>query len=163
MLTKQEVTEFALDEIAKHGLTCRLKWTRAKGYLGQASWVKQRGKITCSKISLSELWLDALDNKNEMLDTVLHEIAHALANEQYNESCGHDYRWKQIARELGAKPQACAYGVGYDQHKINAQSKYRADCRCGNQYFFNRMGKHWQNGNYHCAKCKGKLKITQQR
>jgi predicted SprT family Zn-dependent metalloprotease len=37
----------------------------------------------------------------EVDDTILHEIAHALAGYQ----AGHGPEWKQIARKLGAKPQ----------------------------------------------------------
>jgi predicted SprT family Zn-dependent metalloprotease len=33
--------------------------------------------------------------------TVLHEIAHALANKKYNDDCNHDYRFKEICEKIG--------------------------------------------------------------
>jgi predicted SprT family Zn-dependent metalloprotease len=45
-----------------------------------------------------------LNSENEVLDTILHEIAHALAPE----GAHHGWQWKMKAREIGAKPERCA-------------------------------------------------------
>ena len=57
-------------------------------------------------ISLSR-HLCELNSEADVLDTILHEIAHALAWERYGENCGHDQRWKKICKEIGARPVAC--------------------------------------------------------
>lgn len=33
--------------------------------------------------------------------TVLHEVAHAIANKKYNDDCGHDSRFKEICEKIG--------------------------------------------------------------
>lgn len=48
-----------------------------------------------------------LNSDDEVRDTILHEIAHALAWQRHNENCGHDKRWKAICVEIGARPVAC--------------------------------------------------------
>ena len=57
-------------------------------------------------ISLSRT-LCELNTDEEVTDTILHEIAHALAFERHGENCGHDQRWKTICVEIGARPKAC--------------------------------------------------------
>jgi predicted SprT family Zn-dependent metalloprotease len=164
MLTKQEVTEFALDELKKQGISCPVVWTNVTGFLGRAHWELFGDKVTCTKIELSERWLNSLHDKYEMLDTVLHEIAHAVAYKRHGQAAtgyaAHGPHWKAIAVELGAIPKHCA-NADFNPETLN---KYRASCAkgCG-KYYFNRMGRHWQSGNYCCRKCGGGLKITQLR
>ena len=44
------------------------------------------------------------ENRNEFTDTVLHEIAHAIAGKLGD----HGPAWKAVARKLGARPEACS-------------------------------------------------------
>lgn len=60
------------------------------------------------RISLSRK-LCELNSDDEVSDTILHEIAHAMAFERHGVNCGHDDRWKAICVEIGARPVAC-YG-----------------------------------------------------
>ena len=61
----------------------------------------------------------------EVHDTILHEIAHALAGSR----AGHGRLWKQWAVKLGARPQAGTAG-----HKIVMEYKYEARCsKCDNK------------------------------
>ena len=57
----------------------------------------------------------------EIRDTVLHEIAHALAGPKHN----HDATWKRVARSIGCTADRC--------HTVDfAPAKYIASCpRCG--------------------------------
>lgn len=48
-----------------------------------------------------------LNSDDEVRDTILHEIAHALAWVRHGVNCGHDKRWKSICTEIGARPEAC--------------------------------------------------------
>jgi len=51
--------------------------------------------------------LAALNSDEEVLDTILHEIAHALALIEHGQDCGHDGRWREIATRIGARPERC--------------------------------------------------------
>ena len=71
-------------------------------------------------ISLSRLFcLKA--SEDQVRDTILHEIAHALAGPNHN----HDAEWKSIARSIGCTADRC--------HTIDfAPAKYIVSCaRCG--------------------------------
>lgn len=86
--------------IEAHGLT---DWTGGLDNARQRFGVCQMGK---KHISLSR-HLCELNSEAEVRDTILHEIAHALAWERHGENCGHDQRWKNICKEIGARPVAC--------------------------------------------------------
>lgn len=83
-----------------HGLT---DWT---GGLDNARRRFGMCDIRKKHISLSRP-LCELNDEAEVRDTVLHEIAHALAWQRHGENCGHDKRWKAICVEIGARPEAC--------------------------------------------------------
>lgn len=87
--------------LAQHGLD-ELGWQgrfdEAKKRFGIC---KMREKI----ISLSRP-LVLLNPEDEVRDTILHEIAHALAWERHRENCHHDARWRRICKEIGARAVA---------------------------------------------------------
>ena len=62
---------------------------------------RMRSKVISISRPLCELNTEA-----EIRDTILHEIAHALAWQRHGENCGHDARWKEICLEVGARPVA---------------------------------------------------------
>lgn len=63
-------------------------------------------RMSRKQISLSR-HLCELNSDAEVRDTILHEIAHALAWERHGVNCGHDKRWQAICIEIGARPVAC--------------------------------------------------------
>lgn len=71
-------------------------------------------------ISLSRLYCLEV-SEDQVRDTILHEIAHALAGPKHN----HDAKWKSIARAIGCTAERC--------HSVDfAPSKYIASClSCG--------------------------------
>ncbi len=83
--------------------------------------VKRFGVCNISKkhISLSRK-LCELNSDEEVTDTILHEIAHALAFERHGENCGHDHRWKSICVEIGARPEAC-----YDNNVVQPDAPWQ--------------------------------------
>ena len=92
----KELAEIASREMTKHGLQ---GWTfalaNAKRQLGVCKYRKKR-------IEIAEYY--ALNSPPEsVLDTLLHEIAHAIAGP----AAGHGPAWKAIAIRLGATPRAC--------------------------------------------------------
>lgn len=61
-------------------------------------------RLAQKKIGIS-IWHVKNNCESTVLDTLLHEFAHAIAFELFQET-GHGVRWKQIAKELGATPKA---------------------------------------------------------
>jgi len=55
------------------------------------------------RIEISPTFID-LSPDEAIWDTVLHEIAHALADARTYRPCGHNSVWKKICVEIGAKP-----------------------------------------------------------
>ena len=82
----------------EHGLT---GWTLAFG--------EARKRLGACHFRHHVIWISrthALDGSEEQIrDTVLHEIAHAIAGPE----AGHGPLWKAIARRIGATPRAKTY------------------------------------------------------
>ena len=67
--------------------------------INTVGWCDYRSKtISYSKRYLHVGW-------NEIEDTILHEIAHALVGPDVK---SHGYEWKAMARKVGARPERCA-------------------------------------------------------
>jgi predicted SprT family Zn-dependent metalloprotease len=84
---------------------------------------------------------------DEILDVILHEIAHALDFVRYG-NWGHGKTWKQVCKEIGAKPSRLAHDISY-----HAPKKYKSHCeKCGKS-----TGKAHRRGNYIHRNCGGKV------
>ena len=95
-------------EMGVHGLS-------ALGWVAKMDDAKKRFgvcRMGPREISLSRP-LVLLNPEEEVRDTILHEIAHALAWIRHRENFGHDWRWKKICEEIGARPERC-----YDEEVI---------------------------------------------
>jgi len=91
-----ELEEMAGREYRRHGLH---GWT-----FGLATTKRRLGvcKFQSKRIEISAFY--ALNNPREsVLDTLLHEIAHAIAGP----SARHGPAWRAVAIRLGAEPRAC--------------------------------------------------------
>jgi predicted SprT family Zn-dependent metalloprotease len=68
-----------------------------------------------------------LNDKEKVKDTILHEIAHAIAGFE----SGHGEIWKHVCIQIGAKPERC-----YDTDDTNVvELKYYAKCGvCGKEH-----------------------------
>ena len=77
-------------------------------------------------ISLSYSFV-VMNDESEVKDTILHEIAHALAGRGH----GHNDYWKQICVRIGARPNRC-----YDTDIVSMpKGKYVAHCpTCQKEY-----------------------------
>jgi len=69
------------------------KFNRRKQALGVCYYRAKRIELSSHFVMLNTL--------DDMRDTMLHEIAHALAWLKYGDKAGHDFRWVQIARAIG--------------------------------------------------------------
>tara|TARA_R100001594_G_scaffold147001_2_gene199297 strand:- start:881 stop:1321 length:441 start_codon:yes stop_codon:yes gene_type:complete len=115
-----------------------------KSTLGRCHYYKK--KITLSK------WYAELNEEREIEDTILHEIAHALAW-THDKFKGHGKIWKDWAIKVGATPKACSK-ANLAQPKNHY--KYQQTC-CGATYKRHRLRK---NARYYCPKCKKSLFLS---
>jgi len=84
----------------------------------------------------------------QILDTILHEIAHALVGRGH----GHGETWKAMARKVGATPKSRSKSVGIEPRWI-------AVCgECGLKYYLNVLLKKSQD-KYVCGCAKKRRKL----
>jgi predicted SprT family Zn-dependent metalloprotease len=143
--------EQALKLMAQHGL---FGWTfafdGARRRAGQCRhpYLDQPG---CIRLSVHYC---ERNGEADILDTILHEIAHALVGPGHH----HDEVWKAKCREVGANPKRC-----YDSNRIDMpKGRWQAKCEnCGSE--FHRLRRPRTLTGWHCAKCgreKGKITWT---
>jgi predicted SprT family Zn-dependent metalloprotease len=100
----RHVRELALSLMAKHGLNgWQFKFNRRKCALGLcvAPHLGRPGRIELSRF-YTEVNPDAA-----IVDTILHEIAHALTGVEH----GHDHVWRTTCLRIGARPKRCGRAV----------------------------------------------------
>lgn len=104
----------ARDLMAKHLYAdWNFSWSQRKVTLGRCIY-------TTKTIELS-MPLTLVNDEAEMRDTILHEIAHALAGG----AAGHGPEWRYVARRLGATPRATTSVAA------TVPSRYEATCPVG--------------------------------
>jgi len=114
-MDRQRAATMAIDLMNYHGLLTRgwsFDWHNKKRSLGTCSW--RRKTIFLSR------HLVAANSEDVILNTILHEIAHALTP---NDG-GHGREWKLMAISLGAKPQPCSE----DAADVNHLAPWRLKC-----------------------------------
>lgn len=85
--------------------------------------------------------LCSLNTMADIIDTILHEIAHALADKK----AGHGPRWKMMALKVGCRPIRC-----YHDGVVTPTGKYVAECpNCHHKIFAHRR----RRRNYACHLC----------
>ena len=161
-LTKDEITDLMLCEMAEHDLVgVVFKWEQLKTRLGYTKfiWDKDTESFCVGSIVLSESFFNGLQDKWAMVDTLYHELAHAVAFNKFGCS-DHGEQWKQVARSLGAQPSAkCGNDVKVDFTKTG--HKYIAQCpACDYSFGFSRMGRLWKNNLYQCPICDADQSVT---
>lgn len=141
-MNKAQFRHLAVNKLKEYGLWqkgWRFQWDRAKR---RAGCCKHSKKL----ITVSYNLFDAMPI-SENIDTLLHEIAHALAGSGH----GHNRVWQQWAMKVGAKPERCYNSKLVDKSKIDY--KYTAICPNGHKRYFNRLGRQWKNGKT-CGTCR---------
>lgn len=109
--------QLANELLEVHGLAGRWRFVfdRAVERFGNCNY--RRKTISLSKP------LTLLNAEPLVLDTILHEIAHALAPR----NAGHGEKWKAIARAIGCAPLRC-----YGDEVVAPDRKYTGRCpTCG--------------------------------
>lgn len=103
---------------------------RAKKFFGQAR-VYEKVIVLCS-------WAIDHCTLDRVIDTIQHEIAHALEWERYR-TAGHGWRWKMICRETGADPSPTHHISDEVRASLAKESKYTGTCpNCGRTADFHR-------------------------
>ena len=121
--------------LARHGLhDWQVSFDGAKRRAGQCRYSDR-------VISLSA-GLTRLHSAEEVRQTVLHEIAHALVGPRHQ----HDAVWQAKAREIGCTAQRC-HTVVFSEPGLTA--------RCVNGCFA--IGRHRSRRNMRCRRCGGKV------
>ncbi len=116
------------------------RWNRRKRMMGRC--VFPRAGLTPGIIELSEGFVLGKNGEDLIRDTVLHEIAHALAGN----TAGHGPEWKEWCRRVGANPERT--GVGADM----PTGPWKAVCpNCGTVYSLFRRPKHLGLPVYFCS------------
>lgn len=112
-------------------------------------------KYNAKTISLSYFYVQN-NSEEDVKDTILHEIAHALIGPKN----GHNHVWKQMCLRVGAKPTRCC-----GKHIEMPEGQWKAECRnCGKDFHKHRRPKY--NGERYCVKCgpvDGRLLYTKER
>ena len=136
-----KIMRMAQEKLREHGLWqkgWRFKFSNGRNRLGHANYGKQEIAFSSHYVKLKD---------HEILDVILHEIAHALDYVRYG-NWGHGKTWKQVCIEIGAKPSRLAYDTSYTVPK-----KYNSYCeKCGKS-----TGKSHRRGNYTHRGCGGKV------
>ncbi len=116
----------ALRLMCEHGLDRRgweFAWGRGKSRFGAAVVQRRRDPRTGRWIERRRILLSrpltAMNSEDEVRDTVLHEIAHALAGLEH----GHGAQWKEVCVRIGAKPERL---MGEDVRLV--QARYALVC-----------------------------------
>ncbi|MBP3222396.1 MAG: SprT-like domain-containing protein [Actinomycetaceae bacterium] len=127
----QEAEKMALSLMDRYELdSWSFSFDRAKRRYGKTNF-------TDEIISLSAP-LTLLNEKSQVRQTVLHEIAHALVGPGHH----HDDVWKAQAMRMGVEPRSCSEGV-------SVPGKYIGICPHGHEIERHRRPK----GKYSCSLC----------
>lgn len=82
--------------------------------------------------------------KEDIVDTILHEIAHAIVGPNH----GHDDTWKTAARRIGCTAKRC--------HQVDhTPPRWRGKCECGQKWKRLRLSRRARTGQ--CPKCNSKI------
>lgn len=130
-------TQLAQQLLREHGLDTQgwsFRFNRHRRTLGLC-------RFTEKQIELS-LFFTERNDQAAVRDTLLHEIAHALAGPE----AGHGPLWKQWCVRVGAKPQRL------DSEADMPPGRYRATCPgCGTQHTRHRAPR--RGSRYNCIAC----------
>jgi predicted SprT family Zn-dependent metalloprotease len=112
-MTLEQARKLAEDLMRLHKLSPSWSFVfdRSRVRFGKCDYGQRR-------ISLSR-HLAQLNSEAEVRDTILHEIAHALAPR----GAGHGPAWKLLARSIGCTGQRC-----YGQDVLRPAPKYKGTC-----------------------------------
>ncbi len=121
--------------IAEHKLRdWSFRFNRGKRTLGLCDYSRKR-------IELSAYFV-AHNDETAVRDTLLHEIAHAIAGQR----AGHGPKWRAVCRRIGAKPERL------DREAVMPKGHWAATCPCCGEVH-RRFRKPMLGRRYYCSYC----------
>ena len=124
------------------GASLELKRNKTTRQLGCFTYSKTRfmdgGSFYSPKsFTFSEVVLDCDDET--IREIVKHEYAHYMALVTYNDSCNHDYRFKEMCRQIGANANEPTFSNESVKNSLIQKAKYTLTCKqCGHVYTYSR-------------------------
>lgn len=124
-MTLHDVPYIAQHLLEKYGLAqegWKFEWDHAKRRAGYC-------RYSAKTISLSRHYvtLNVAERLDDIIDTILHEIAHALAGSEAK----HGPKWRAVCEQIGARPERCYRSAVISMPK----GRFVATCRgCGKQF-----------------------------
>jgi predicted SprT family Zn-dependent metalloprotease len=110
-MDKTKAKQMAEEMLRHHGLNdWAVEFSRAVTRLGQCRY---RNKT----INLSEIYVE-LNTEANVLDTILHEVAHALVGPGQ----GHGFVWARKAKDIGCSALRCRTSA------VTIEGKYKYEC-----------------------------------
>lgn len=140
MATKAEVERLALGLMSEHNLNWPawgFRFSRGKLYLGRCHYNRFHGGTIDFSTNYLHLPIE------EIKDTLLHEIAHALAGHK----AGHGPEWKAMCRKVGAKPNPKA------DLRPEQDIEWKWTGVCPNNHTLKRHAKTQKTERLACARC----------
>lgn len=134
---KELVEKIGHQTMEEHSITgWKIVWNNTKNTIGMCHYRKKT-------VFLSEFCFNTMKDKRDMVDTVLHEIAHIMA-----QGDGHGIKWAMACRKVGANVERCKSNSRFeDKH---GDFKYSLFCKVhGYSHGLSRLPKIERS----CAKC----------
>jgi len=97
------------------------------------------------------------ENKKDLKNTYIHELAHILTNRLYGSGQGHNSKWKNIFKAMGGN------GETYHTMEINhlrpehLKKRFKATCDCRTHHLNRTQYNKAKLSKLSCTLCKGKL------
>jgi predicted SprT family Zn-dependent metalloprotease len=132
--------EFHFNNNARRAGVCKVFRPRQSALVSAAQTVMRRMQLLKTakpnRIELSRPWT-RLHSEAQVRDTILHEIAHALAGP----SARHGPRWKKVAQRLGAEPKSC-----FHDERLAKEPLYTIFCpnSCGKPIHRYKLSREWR-------------------
>lgn len=137
--TKESLTDLTRNLMDFHDLhDWKIRIGTAKNFAGMCDF--SRKQITMS------LFLANARSRENTVDTILHEIAHALTPKDG----GHGKEWKAVASRIGANPSRC-----FDRKEIDPALAYKYHGRCPTH--IERTTRRNRRAHIKCLKCDSAL------
>lgn len=142
-MDQDKAGDMARDLMDDYGLALwAFAFDNAKRRCGNCNFGKRKITLSRHYVAMNEEW--------EIRDTILHEIAHAIAGFK----AGHGPEWRKVARRIGATPQRCA-----DASVEMPKAPWKIVCATGH-VVGTRHRRNRQMAQYACGRCRTPLRYV---